>query len=330
MSQTWHQELAFQWQYHVDEFQRLQENQPFWMPKSYAVGKMLPAVVATAVLCSVLFWIVSPSVVDILLPGNKDTKLATKTTDPTVLANKRIKMRYQLTNLCFNLAVGSVGVYCHFWVLPTLPSTQAPSIMDRIPLHEDLYLLSAMQLGYQLWALPMGLLCVQEPTEMIMHHLAVVLSSTLSGFSYLGFRYFSVYFYGLMELSSIPLAVMNAFKDNPEWIQTHPLLYLLTRAAFSFSFLYIRIYMWFFIGPRYLMHDFFFFWTIPNWGLEKSFVLMQFCFGVFLGLLQLYWAVLVIRGIVAFFVPKNKKKKLPLPPTSKMQSNGYGTKTKQT
>jgi hypothetical protein len=199
-----------------------------------------------------------------------------------------------------------LGVYYHLNVLPMLESHHYPNVIDKIPGHANLYIFSAMQLGYQLWALPVGLIFVKEPAEMIVHHLAVVLASTMSGFSYCGFRYFSIYFYGLMELSSIPLAVMNTFKDNPASIDRHSFLFLVTKAAFSFSFLYLRVYMWFYIGPRFLMHDFFLFWTVEM-GIEKVFLLVQFILGVFLGLLQLYWGILVSRGIVLFFVPKKEK-----------------------
>jgi hypothetical protein len=54
------------------------------------------------------------------------------------------------------------------------------------------------------------------------------------------------------------------------------------------------------------MHDFFLFWTVEM-GIEKVFLLVQFILGVFLGLLQLYWGILVSRGIVLFFVPKKEK-----------------------
>ncbi|KAL3905764.1 MAG: hypothetical protein SGARI_004307 [Bacillariaceae sp.] len=255
---------------------------------------MLPAVLGTALVCSFLFWIVTPSIAYQILPDGASE-------------SKRIKARCQVTNFCFNLCIGSMGVYYHLHVLPTLESHYFPNVIDRIPGHANLYLFSAMQLGYQLWALPVGLVIVKEPAEMIMHHCAVVLASTMSGFSYCGFRYFSIYFYGLMELSSIPLAIMNLFKDNRESMDRHPFLFLLTKAAFSFSFLYFRIYMWFYIGPTFLMHDFFLFWTVEM-GIEKVFLLMQFSMGVCLALLQMYWAVLVSKGIISFLLPKRKEK----------------------
>jgi hypothetical protein len=284
---TWKDDVASQWRYYVSEFYRIQEGRSFWMPPSYIWGTMMPAVVGTTLGCSVLFWLVAPTVVtaDSLLDNHETIE---GSSDDNNNKNKITKARYQFTNLCFNLYIGSLGIYYDQYVLPTLPSHYYDNIIDKIPGHTNIYIFSALQLGYQLWALPVGMFCVKESTEMMVHHLAVVLASTMSGFSYCGFRYFSVYFYGLMELSSIPLAVMNAFKDNPSWVNRYPFLFLLARAAFSFSFLYIRIYMWFFIGPQFLVHDFFLFWTVPG-GFEKIFLLLQFILGLF-------------KGIISFFV----------------------------
>ena len=301
------------WEYHVEEFNKLQSQYDLWMPSSYIWYKMVPAVLLTAVICSIVFWLVSPAVVDTLLRPddtddyNDDDKKSyisssSSSSSSSKFTKKRTKMRYQFTNLCFNVAVGLLGVYYQYWIIPTLPSysTEIPTI-QKIPNNPELYLMSAMQLGYQLWALPMGLIVVKEPTEMILHHCAVVLSSTMSGFVTLGFRYFSPYFYGLMELSSIPLAVMNTFKDNPQWMHKYQFTYLVTRGAFSFGFLYFRIYLWFFIGPRFLLHNFFTFYT-TEWRIEKLFLGAQWILAMFLGILQFYWAYLVTKGIVSFFV----------------------------
>ncbi|KAG7338002.1 TLC domain containing protein [Nitzschia inconspicua] len=308
------QELSSQWRYHVEEFHRIQDGHSFWMDRDYVWGTMMPAVVGTVVVCSILFWLVAPFISDKLHFQDASTE-------------KIIKARYQFTNFFFNFFIGGLGLYYYIYVLPTFPSYHYDSAIDRIPGHTDLYIFSALQLGYQLWALPVGLYCVRESTEMIVHHLAVVLASTMSGFSYCGFRYVSVYFYGLMELSSIPLAIMNAFKDNPDWRNRYPFCFLLTKAVFSFSFLYIRIYMWFAIGPRFLMHDFFMAWTV-DWSVEKIFLTLQFVFGMFLGGLQFYWAYLVTKGMVAWFLnlPSMLKQRFG----STAMENGYAPKKTKT
>jgi hypothetical protein len=339
---SWQDEVASQWQYHVNEFYRIQEGQSFWMPSSYAWGTMMPAVVGTTLVCSILFWVVAPTVVtaENLLdnhPPKDDTSNDNNNKNNTNNVNKLIKARYQFTNLCFNMYIGGLGLYYDQYVLPTLPSHYYDNVIDKIPGHGNIYIFSALQLGYQLWALPVGLYCVKESKEMLVHHLAVVLASTMSGFSYCGFRYFSVYFYGLMELSSIPLAVMNAFKDNPSWVHRYPFLFLSTRAAFSFSFLYLRIYMWCFIGPQFLVHDFFLFWTVRGGFFVKIFLLLQFVLGLFLGVLQLYWGFLVMKGMISFFV--NLPAKIPnlmIRPTKETYNktkpsemkNGYSTTQK--
>ena len=276
----------------MDEFQKLQQEHPFWLPWSYAYEKMFPAIIQTALFCTIIYYIISPPFINMFF--SDDTSSSSEI--------KKIKGRYQFTNFCFNIVIGGLGIYYEYWIIPTLPSYHAKNAMEKVSQHEtEFYLMSAMQLGYQLWALPIGIYCVQESYEMIFHHLGVVLSATLSGFAYVGFRYWTPYFYGVMEISSIPLAIMNAFKDNREWMQRYKFIYLLTRAAFSFSFLYIRVYMWLQIGPRYLLQDFFFFLTV-RLSIEKAFLLIQFVLGLFLGFLQLYWGVLVSKGMISWFV----------------------------
>jgi hypothetical protein len=296
------EEIASQWRYHVEELDRIQDGHDFWMNRTYIWGTMMPAVAGTAVACCFLFWVIAPSVVDQILSQDQAASSTSM---------KITKARYQFTNFCFNVFIGALGLYYYLYVLPTLPSYHYENAIDKIPGHDNLYIFSALQLGYQLWALPVGLYCVKETTEMMVHHLAVVLAATMSGFSYCGFRYVSVYFYGIMELSSIPLAVMNAFKDNPDWMNRFPFLFLLTRGTFSFSFLYIRIYMWLFIGPQFLMHDFFLFWTVEM-SVEKVFLMVQFTLGMFLALLQFYWGYLVSKGMASFFInlPGKLKKRL--------------------
>ena len=51
--------------------------------------------------------------------------------------------------------------------------------------------------------------------------------------------------------------------------------------------------MWLPVGPLYMRNDFFLFLS-TEFGITKIFVLIQWMFGVYLGYLQLYWAVLVL------------------------------------
>lgn len=285
--------LGADWKHTAVALTRLQEETPFLLPSSYVLEKMVPGILMTAVAATSIFALSYFFVVD---------RMASK----AMPAEKKHKASYQITNFFFNVAVGGLGVYYEYWVLPTLPAFQSTDSVDRIPYHESLYLCCAMQFGYQVWALPVGFFLVKEPAEMIIHHIAVVFSATLTGFTFCGFRYYTPYFYGLMELSTIPLSIMNTFKDNGDWIKKHPLAYLVVRGVFSFSFLYLRIYLWFWRGPVFLRDNFLLFYT-RKLDAFKIFLFVQWMMCMFLGFLQFYWAALVSRGIVSVSINIAKK-----------------------
>jgi hypothetical protein len=273
------------WKHTSVALTRLNEESSFWLPSSYVWEKMMPGILITALAATGIFALSYFIVAD---------RMSSKTTSVV----KKYKACYQITNLFFNIIIGALGLYYEYFVLPTLPAHQSTDTVDRIPNHENLYIFCAMQFGYQVWALPVGFFLVKESSEMISHHIAVVFSATLSGFAVCGFRYYVPYFYGLMELSTIPLSIMNTFKDNQDWIKKFPLTYLVVRGIFSFSFLFLRIYLWFWRGPFFLRDNFILFYTRRT-DVIKLFLFLQWSMCMFLGCLQFYWAVLVSRGIVS-------------------------------
>lgn len=284
-------EIFTDWDELVEAVSQMQAGQPFWMPIPYILHQMLPAVAGTAVVCTLVYLLCFYFIVE-------------RSFSPHDMKNplKRSKACYQITNMVFNLTIGCLGLYFEYWILPTLPAYNQGTHLDRIPGHEDqFYLLSAMQFGYQIWAVPVGLWYVKESTEMMFHHLAVIMASTMAGFTRFGFRYYTPYFFGIMELSSVPLAVMNAFKDNPGWMKRYPIGYLVARGLFSFSFLYGRIYMWFSRGPIFLRDNYLVSYTKLCNGGQKVFMLSQWALCMFLGVLQFWWAYLVSRGIASWF-----------------------------
>lgn len=288
------------WDRLMGDISAMQSDEPFWVPKSHFFNEMVPAIVGTAITCAIIYTISFRFLVDKIFPKEDMTKRSRKS-----------KAAVQITNMIFNSIIGSLGIYNEFWVLPTLPAyniadaaatTAATTHLDRIPGHEEyFYLMSAMQFGYQMWAFPTGVFVIREPFEMILHHLAVIFASTASGFTKFGFRYYTPYFYGIMELSSVPLAVMNAFKDSPTLMKRYPFPYLVARALFSFGFLHVRIYMWYFRGPIFLRDSFFVSYTKQCHWILKTFMLSQWGFCMILGVLIHWWAYLVLKGQFSWF-----------------------------
>ena len=292
------QEIWTDWEGLVSDISTMQYDQPFWIPKTFSINMMLPAIISTAVGCTAMYLVSYYVLADKIFPIED---MATK--------ERKSRAAAQLTNMAFNSIIGSLGIYCEYWVLPTLSTyyivmgkgdnmdtTTVATHLDRIPGHEEyFFLFSAMQFGYQCWAIPM-ILVIKEPFEMILHHLAVIMASTLSGFTSFGFRYYTPYFYGIMELSSVPLAVMNAFKDSPTLLKRHPVGYLVARAVFSFGFLHVRIAMWYKRGPLFLRDLFFVAYTLQGQWTQKTFVFSAWVGCMVLGVLIHWWAYLVLKG----------------------------------
>jgi len=297
-------EIWTDWDGLVGDISAMQSDQPFWISKTFLSNMMLPAIIGTAVACTAMYLISYYVLADRIFPKED---MATK--------ERKSRAAAQLTNMLFNSIIGSLGIYYEFWVLPTLSTyyivmgrgdnmdtTTVATHLDRIPGHEEyFYLVSAMQFGYQCWAFPMGILVIKEPFEMILHHLAVVVASTLSGFTNFGFRYYTPYFYGIMELSSVPLAIMNAFKDSPTLMKRHPVGYLVARAVFSFGFLHVRIVMWYTRGPVFLRDLFFVAYTLQRNWTQKLFMFSAWVGCMVLGVLIHWWAYLVLKGQFSWF-----------------------------
>lgn len=151
-----------------------------------------------------------------------------------------MKASYQLTNLLVNLSLGLLGIYYELFS----GSQVDHSIANKIMGHPELRYFAIIQIGYQLWGLPIGIFCVNETSSMIVHHVAVICVASTSTFLTCGFRYFTPFFYGVIEISSVPLSVMNSFKNNPDWITRYPNLYGKVRLVFGLTFLAVRVVFW--------------------------------------------------------------------------------------
>ena len=74
---------------------------------------------------------------------------------------------------------------------------------------------------------------------MIVHHLLVlVLGWVIAANSFL--HYHSTFFFGVPELSSVPLAFMDFFKQNKELMKRYPVANEVSRVTFAVAFLYVR------------------------------------------------------------------------------------------
>ena len=266
-------------------------DEPIFLPESYIKGTLLPAVFTITAVLTIIY-LITCQFVHKIVPADAD-------------AVKKSKVCYQITNVLFNIAVGSLGLYIEYWILPNHHKYTGPSYERATGLTYETYLLSAMQLGYQLWAIPVGVFYVHESFEMIMHHMAVVVSTSMSGFLTIGFRYYVSFFYGVMELSSIPLSIMNSIKGEPQWMRRFPNAFHLSRVIFALSFLFIRVYLCAYRWPIFLRDNFIVLYT-REMDLFKAYLFVQFSLASLLAYLQLFWAMLILRGILKMFLGKPK------------------------
>lgn len=207
---------------------------------------------------------------------------------------KARKMSYQLTNFLTNLVLAGAGLYYEF-VEPLEDGGSSKTVEYTVRNHQPLVFFSCFQIGYQLWAIPIGI-SVKESLPMLLHHVTVVIICAMSGFMVNGFRYYTPFFYGTIEVSSLPLAVMNAFKDHPEYIKQYPTAYRYTRYLFAALFLYVRLVLF---VPRQLpyLRDLWLLYStsgIPEYQLFMTFVWLS---SVFLLALQCYWSALILKGL---------------------------------
>lgn len=217
--------------------------------------------------------------------------------------NKVAKASYQLTNLLVNLTFGCLGIY---YQINILTNAWGESTMNKIVGYEHVKLFAMGQVGYQLWALPIGIFVVGETKSMLMHHVAVICVGSVSTFIRCGFRYYIPYFYGLVEISSVPLSILNSFKNNKEWIKAYPELYSAVRLVFAVAFLLVRVVLW---TP--------FFWsffsnaTMLLYSSESTLTMVILtCFilsGLILTFLQYFWASKIISTMIKGAQRKKKE-----------------------
>lgn len=215
------------------------------------------------------------------------------------------KLAYRAVSIIMNGLLGVSGMYYFFVVLP-----EKSTLSERITGFEELSIFAYLQIAYQLWAIPMGLVFVPEPKEMLFHHIGVMVVGSLSAFFTNGFRYHDPFFFGLIESSSVPLVIMNMFKDTPETAAKFPLSNALVSLSFALSFIAARVFMWMpqafdFIRLAAMMS-----YTCAGY-LGKIGLIFSIIVCFFLTALQLYWAGKIVRGMMAFLTggkgPDRKK-----------------------
>ena len=269
----------------IDEIEPLAKG-PIHLPQEHARDRVFPAIVATMAATTVIY-------LASFLWANKLFPASTTDNNMKEVTAARRRLCYQITNMSTNLFLGLLGCYFEYVLLPKNPTMQ-----EKVQGHEHYSVFASVQIGYQLWSLIVGTIFVNERVEMIFHHLAVITVGSMSAFFNNGFRYWTPYFFGIFELSSVPLGLMNSFKDNKAWMEAYPKFFGNIRIVFAVTFLTIRIGM---LIPRlvYLRDCFFVPYLMDKEHLGyRAYLFIVWASSCFLFLLQLYWGYLIVSGIV--------------------------------
>lgn len=254
-----------------------QDGAPILLPTQHIVGRVLPEVGATAVVVTLVFM----GFLSLL----RDKKLSQAL---------RYKLAFRFTNIVSYIALVVIGLYGEITALPQLHDKDDVAIYVR-GLDDHTRVLTTV-CGFQIWSLVVGVLIFAETRVMMLHHIAVLMAGAMYLTFTNGFRYHSFYFAGIWEISSIPLALMNLFRDQPRWSEKYPKLYFTTRLAFALSFLAVRMVI---SAPhviRYLTDLFVIAWAVTGEGvLYQGFLWAIFALSAFLEVLQIYWSSRIIQ-----------------------------------
>ena len=213
---------------------------------------------------------------------------------------------YKAVSFVMNAILAVVGIY-HMrsvGVVISLPDMTSPT--ERIEGHDELTILPSLVVAYNLWALPTGLM-IAEPIEMIIHHIAVLVVGCLAAFFTNGFRYHAPFFFGLIETSSVPLVIMNLFRENPDLDAKHPVASLATALCFALSFLATRVVMWLPQAADFLRLAGMLAYTASTVG-RRAILGASMAVCLFLTLLQLFWAFKIVQGLYNAVSPSKGQK----------------------
>lgn len=214
-----------------------------------------------------------------------------------------VKLAYQCTNMTVNLFLGLYGLYCYM----DLPPIEKVSIVERIIGFKENAIFGALQVGYNIWALPIGAFFVGEKKEMMIHHVFVIIVGIISAFSVNGFRYHAPFFFGVIEISSVPLAMWNLAKSNRSLAEKYLPKIFQGPLLFIVLFMLTRVLLW---TPQIydvLRMSGLLYHTCPD-NSCRIYMGIFLLSTVMLTLLQYYWAFLIVKGILRRMKTSPKQK----------------------
>lgn len=220
-----------------------------------------------------------------------------------MLKEKPIEAAYNTVAMAPVVALTYLGLVDYLAGLPELDQQQR--LYAAFPAAAKICMI---QIAYQTFAILAALYAGKRPllsAEMIAHHAVTWTLGVLNLHPFV--HYHIIFFGGVIELSNIPLTIMDVFKLFPRLQEGLPLVYTLMRYSFCVFFLVLRVALWLYHG--YQFH------TDCIAGIQAgavhsmTTVLINQIGNIFLTFLQLFWATLVLKGLFkALGLIKSKSK----------------------
>lgn len=200
----------------------------------------------------------------------------------------------------FCAAIGCIGIYDVFDVIDN-----KNIFVDKFYSESTFvtnYLVIPM-LVYQIWNLTVTIILSDLRTpDAIGHHIVTGLLAYFGLWPY--GQYYALFYFGVAELTSIPLNLVDIFKYLPQLAETYPTVNSFAKGSFIIGFFVIRIIIW-----PVVSYELFFgcLDLIMNKTAHSNFVVGFFLFAnTFLTFLQFYWGFLIAKKLLK--MSKSKKK----------------------
>jgi len=138
--------------------------------------------------------------------------------------------------------------------------------------------------------------------EHLLHH-SFALSTTLAGSANGGpwCTYFSVFFYGVVELSSVPLCAVDLYRAIPSLLTdpVHSMINELCRTAFALSFLVVRCGVFPILMCTQMWPDMYHVFDAGDVRVSRQVFLWMGFGALVLTALQLFWGFKIVRVITS-------------------------------
>ena len=156
--------------------------------------------------------------------------------------------------------------------------------------------LAAPLLSYQFWNFVICLV-IREMRDkvMLLHHVSSGLCALFSLHPFL--QYYGLFFFGVPEVTSVPLTFVSLTKSFPFLKTNYPQVYEVSKWSFGVLFLVIRLVMWTHVSVYYWMDTV---TLIRSGAAHSNFVLFYYCFAnVVLSGMQYFWGYKIVSQMRA-------------------------------